>query len=50
MKEMMFDFAGMKFIPIITIENCYNCDCGDGCDGYGGCDCVSCDNCDCDAR
>lgn len=42
------DFEKMEVLPITIIDNCYDCDCGDGCDGYGN-DCVSCDNCDCDA-
>jgi len=46
----MFHFLKMKLLDLFSKDNCYNCDCGDGCDSQdgGGCDCVSCDNCDCD--
>jgi hypothetical protein len=38
------DFKKMELENISSVENCYDCVCGDGCDGNGGCDCVSCDS------
>ncbi len=38
------DFKRMSIVPIQSVDNCYDCDCGDGEDDGGGCDCVSCDN------
>ena len=50
MEKEVFDFAAMKVVAITVVENCFTCDCGDGCDGgtNDDCDCVSCDSCDCD--
>lgn len=36
------DFSKMEVLPIVVVDNCYNCDCSDGSDN-DGCDCVSCD-------
>ncbi|MBU4360693.1 hypothetical protein KKA66_02480 [Patescibacteria group bacterium] len=42
-KNDKINFENMQILPISATDNCYTCDCGDGCDGYGN-DCVSCDS------
>ncbi len=40
MEKVESDFKKMEIIPIVSVDNCYDCD-----DGTGG----ECDTCNCDA-
>jgi len=40
MRDTDFDFEEMEVVAIAVVENCYDCD-----DGNGG----ECDSCDCDS-